>query len=384
MILHVNYFTYMFLKNPLIILTLLFSILYAYRYIKPFIFMGIILLLIGINYTIINSLFIHSYVLKAIFFTFICAVFLKDSKIIYSINKFALYFCTFLSVQALLVYLVQIAGFQLNYENWEIIKANRSVEFNILYGVKMFEGYFRATSYFTESNRFGYFLTPSLFISLYYAKRNIMYLFSTVVIALAIFITFSVASLISVCLGLLIYFRNNRNILKKLILSVFLTPFIYLIFSSNIDFFTFMFDKSGSYKLRIVGIINRVFVIIDHPFGIPEGPLVPMAGLLEGGNSTIALLFWAQYGGIQTVLLFIPLIFLWFKSIVRLVKPDDEYLLLVGIGGLCFFLQQSFYGTYYEYYFLIIMAMISALSYSIKINKKKNIKHMNSIVNYAY
>ena len=346
--------------------------------------MGIILLLIGINYTIINSLFIHSYVLKAIFFTFICAVFLKDSKIIYSINKFALYFCTFLSVQALLVYLVQIAGFQLNYENWEIIKANRSVEFNILYGVKMFEGYFRATSYFTESNRFGYFLTPSLFISLYYAKRNIMYLFSTVVIALAIFITFSVASLISVCLGLLIYFRNNRNILKKLILSVFLTPFIYLIFSSNIDFFTFMFDKSGSYKLRIVGIINRVFVIIDHPFGIPEGPLVPMAGLLEGGDSTIALLFWAQYGGIQTVLLFIPLIFLWFKSIVRLVKPDDEYLLLVGIGGLCFFLQQSFYGTYYEYYFLIIMAMISALSYSIKINKKKNIKHMNSIVNYAY
>ena len=195
--------------------------------------MGIILLLIGINYTIINSLFIHSYVLKAIFFTFICAVFLKDSKIIYSINKFALYFCTFLSVQALLVYLVQIAGFQLNYENWEIIKANRSVEFNILYGVKMFEGYFRATSYFTESNRFGYFLTPSLFISLYYAKRNIMYLFSTVVIALAIFITFSVASLISVCLGLLIYFRNNRNILKKLILSVFLTPFIYLIFSRD-------------------------------------------------------------------------------------------------------------------------------------------------------
>ena len=324
--------------------------------------MGIILLLIGINYTIINSLFIHSYVIKAIVFTFICAVLLKDSKIIYSVNKFALYLCTFLSVQALLVYLVQIAGFQLNYSNVGIIKGG-NIEFNILYGVKMFEGYFRATSYFTESNRFGYFLTPSLFISFYYTKRNIKYLFSTVVIALAIFITFSVASLISVCLGLLIYFRNNRNILNKLILSVFLTPFIYLIISSNIDFFTFMFDKSGSYKMRILGIINKVFVTIEHPFGIPEGTLVPMAGLLEGGNSTIALLYWAQYGGIQTVLLFIPLIFLWFKSIVRLIKSDNPYFVLFGIGALCFLLQQSFYGTYFEYYFLIIMAITLVLAH---------------------
>lgn len=384
MILHVNYFTYMFLKNPLIILTLLFSILYAYRYIKPFIFMGIILLLIGINYTIINSLFIHSYVFKAIFFTFICAVLLKNSNIIFSINKFALYFCTFLSVQALFVYLVQIAGFQLNYENWEIIKANRTVEFNILYGVKMFEGYFRATSYFTESNRFGYFLTPSLFISIYYTKRNIMYLFSTVVIAMAIFTTFSVASLISVCLGLLIYFGRNRNLHKILILSIFLTPFIYLIFSSNIDFFTFMFDKSASLEDRILGMINKGFVFINNPFGVPEGTLVPMVGLLEGGNSTNALFYWAQYGGVQAIILLIPLLLLWFKSIVQLINSKNEYLLLIGIGGFCFFLQQSFFGSYFEYYFMILMAIMSVLALQTDKINFNNLLSSKISFNYAY
>jgi len=346
--------------------------------------MGIILLLIGINYTIINSLFIHSYVIKAIFFIFVSAVLLKNSKIIYSINKFALYFCTFLSLQALLVYLIQNFSFQLHYENWEIIKANRVVEFNLFYGVKMFEDYFRATSYFTESNRFGYFLTPSLFISIYYAKRNIMYLFSTVVIMLAIIITFSVATLTSVCLGLLIYFRKNRKIHKILILSIFLMPFIYLIISNNIDFFSFMYDKTASYKWRIFGIINTIFVFIHHPFGVPEDTLVTVSGLIEGGNSTLSLLYWLQYGGIQTLLILIPLLFFWFKSIVRLVKSENTYLFLFGIGGLCFFLQQSFYGTYYEYYFLIIMAMISVFSYSLKIDKKKNTKYINSNINYAY
>ena len=334
--------------------------------------MGLIMLFIGINYILINNFLFHSYMLRPFFFTIVCALLYKNSSIIHIFNKYVLFISIIFSIQALFIWIVYFLGFSLSYESWYFIGGDRSFDFNLLYGIELDPNYIRSTSYFTESNRFGYFLTPSFFVCLFYSRKNIFYLILLFIIGLAIVSTFSLATLVSVIFGLLIYIKKNKKLFRLIPFLIILLPVLFFISLIGSDFLLFMFDKAGSIEDRMFGIINRIMLIKAYPFGTPDSVLATI-DLLEGGSSTITLLYWLQIGGIQSIIFFIPLLFFWVKSIITLINSANIYYLCIGCGSLCFFLQQSFYGTYFEYYFLIIMSINVVLSnYDSTISSKRS------------
>ena len=150
-----------------------------------------------------------------------------------------------------------------------------------------------------------------------------------------------------------------------------LGPLGYLIYGYTPEFFHGMFDKSSSYGMRMLGIYSVVSSALEYPFGIPY-ELVTEEGIgrIEGSTVTAGVLHWMQFGGIQSVFLLVMLLFIWFRDIIFLIKNGSGFYVAIGYGALAYFLEESFYGDYFEFLFVALMAIVSASSMSVKRQRK--------------
>jgi hypothetical protein len=360
-------FTAVYLKNFLLLLSVgVFGVL-GFRKVGNFAGSFFVMAAVAVIYCYINGLLFHSYVLRTIFFVLLCASFYQYPRLMDQFIKTGLLLSAYLGLQALILIILMLFDVTLPYDSINFVESGGSRDFNILAGFSNDKSYFRTISYFTETNRLAYFLTPSLFLSYYYSKDIFLYKIVFYLIVVAILSTFSVFSFFSIACGVLVYILYTRNSGKTAMLVFpFLVIIGYIIYSLNTEFLSWMFDKSGSSTSRILGILTKIQMVYDRPYGYDEATVSKMFDSKEAtqtlGNSTLTLLNWSVIGGMQSAVLLGGLLLMWFVELKKLLKTNNKFLALLACGMIANLLQQSFYGSYFEYYFLGMMAIVTTYS----------------------
>jgi hypothetical protein len=249
----------------------------------------------------------------------------------------------------------------IGYHNVAFIDDGGERKFNWLAGFRNDPNYFRVTSYFTETNRLAYFLTPSLFVSYYYAKSSLLFKGAFIVILFGVVSTFSAFSFFAIIVGVSFYMVfAKRKGFQYLLIAPIGAIFIIGIYSFAPEYFSTIMDKTGSAAYRVLGIISKVEMITSNPLGAGEVALAKSLELTPEANSTLTMLYWGVVGGLQSIALLLLLVVLWSLSILKLSRVKDDLLCLLACGMLASLMQQSFYGTYFEYYFLSMIALVTA------------------------
>lgn len=374
MILHYSNFTVEFIKTPSLMLTIFLLGISGYKYIYPFRITIVFLSLVAINYVILNNIIFHSYILKSVTYAVICGAIFRVPQLIKRYLKVYMFIVGLLGLQGILLIILWAMNYHLSYEYIEFVDSNSYRYFNALMGFENSYYYFRITSYFTETNRLAYFLTPSLFIVHYYristGKAIYKILFYTTLIT--IIFTFSVFGYFAIILGVFLYYIFHRGIkVKTIMLYSGLLLLLLIFYTLSSEFFDFMFNKAGSYQDRYTGILSKLSTIKSHPYGVPERTVSYLASAKYYGNSTLTLLNWTLIGGIQSAVLLFVILAIWMKNIYSLLKSKNQFLVLIGCASFSLLMEQSFYGTYYEYYFMSWMVILSVIQYMFKRNDSR-------------
>ena len=300
MIFHYSSFTAMYLKNALVLISIAVFAFLGYRKLRNFTAYFAIMFTVSIIYCVINGFYIHSYMIRAIFFVSICATFYRYPTLMITYIKIGLIISALLGLQAFVLSIFALLNLPIGYDIVNFIGSDPSSKFNFLAGFSNDYGYFRTRSYFTETNRLAYFLTPALFISYYYAKTSLLAKSGFGIILFGILSTFSVFSFFAIGVGVFTYMIYGNTKAWKFILMATICVLIGMtIYSLNAEYFDFMFDKTGSASNRITGILAKIEMVRSNVFGYSE---VDLAKNGDAGLSTLTLLQWAIIGGLQVVL----------------------------------------------------------------------------------
>ncbi len=381
-LLHHSEMTVSYIKHPyLTILTISLFLVTIYKNIHiSFVIIGFLLLLLAINYSVINGVIFSSYTYRAFLFVMLCVFFYSYPEFITHFIKVLLLVSALLSFLAILAAVLTYFDYPIYYENVSFVDSG-GIErrFNLFFGFKVDPDYYRATSYFSEANKFAYFLTPSFFISYINKKKNYLYLSSFLLISGAIVLTFSFFTFLSITLVMLIYKYDNR---KKRSLAVqgyrylfmivgwgVVSILIFYLYKLGPEYFSSLMDKTGSIRIRLLGMKEALEIITQNKFGVPK------SFIYSGeGNTTLAIFYWLKYGGIQVLIPLIIVLYIWFRNCRVMMKSSSSLYSAFSYGLLAYLLQQSFYGDYFEYLFLCTMSILTSFyvgsikSYNIKQN----------------
>ena len=360
MIFHYNSFIVTFIKPTLIISSIVVFAFLGQKKITAFSGYLVIMLAVCVNYSWVNGLFYNAFFVRTFYFISACALFYRYPILIGQYLKIGIFISALLGLQAFILTVLMLGEVKIGYHNVDFIDGGER-EFNWLAGFRNDYGYFRVISYFTETNRLAYFLTPSLFVSYYYAKSSLLFKGAFLVILFGIVSTFSAFTFFAIIVGSSFYMvYAKRKVFQYLLLVPFYAMFISGIYLSAPEYFTHIMDKTGSMTYRVLGIISKVEMINSNPLGAGEVALAKSLELTPEANSTLTMLYWGAVGGLQSIALLLLLLFLWSISILKLSRVKDGFLCLLACGMIASLMQQSFYGTYFEYYFLSMMAVITA------------------------
>lgn len=371
MILHYNGFVVTYVK-PLFIIssTVVFGFL-GQKKITAFAVYLLIMLAVCVNYSWVNGLYYNAYFIRTFYFISACALFYRYPGLVGQYLKIGICISAILGLQAFVLTVLMLAEINIEYHNVAFIDGGGERDFNWFSGFRNDVNYFRVTSYFTETNRLAYFLTPSLFVSYYYAKRSLFFKAAFLAILFGVVSTFSVFSFFAIIVAATFYmvFVKGRA-LRYLLIAPVCTLFVVGVYFLAPDYFNFMLDKTGSLTYRILGVLSKTEMIVSNPLGAGEVVLAKSVELTPEANSTLTLLYWGVVGGLQAIALMLLLVWLWTSCILRLLRIDNGYLSLLACGMLASLLQQSFYGTYFEYYFLSMMATLTASDIRVRRSSK--------------
>ena len=360
MILHYNSFIVSYIKPVFIISSIVVFAFVGQKKITAFSGYFAIMLAVCINYSWVNGLYYNAYFFRAFFFISMCALFYRHPILIRQYLKIGIFISALLGLQAFILTMLMLGEVTIGYSNVAFIDGGER-EFNLLAGVRNDPNYFRVTSYFTETNRLAYFLTPSLFVSYYYVKRSLLFKAAFLVILFGVVSTFSVFSFFAIIVGVTLYMvYAKRKRTKFVLIAPVVAIFFIGIYSLLPEYFAMITDKSASVKYRIFGIISKLDMISSNPYGSGEVALSKSLEFTPEANSTLTMLYWGVVGGVQSIVLLLILLVLWSRSILKLSRVKDDLLCLLACGMLASLMQQSFYGTYFEYYFLSMMAVVTA------------------------
>lgn len=369
MIFHYSNFTASILKPFFLISSIgLFTYL-GFRYLAVFSSYFFIMLGVCISYSVANEVVYNAFFLRVLYFISICAAFYRYPMLMRQYIKIGLFLSTLLGIQAIILTFLYISDVNINFNTVNFIDGGEK-QFNVFAGFENDYNYFRPISYFTETNRLAYFLTPSLFISYYYfnTRKNIFFKIMFLIISFGVIITFSAFSFFAILLSVSFYMVVVKQMSLKYFLALpIFALLIVFIYSFNPEFFSLYIDKSGSISYRVLGIISKYEMIIANPYGAGELALAKELEVNPQANSTITLLYWGVVAGLQSVFLLIILILMWVYNLINVSKLNNNFLALLSCGMIANLMQQSFYGTYFEYYFLSMMAVVVV---SLKIYKK--------------
>lgn len=360
MIFHYNSFIVTYIKPIFIVSSIVVFAFLGQKKITAFLGYLAIMLAVCVNYSWVNGLYYNAYFIRTFFFMSMCALFYRHPILIGQYLKIGIFISALLGLQAFILTTLMLGDVSIGYHNVTFIDGGE-LEFNWLAGFRNDYDYFRVVSYFTETNRLAYFLTPSLFVSYYYAKSSLLFKGAFLVILFGVVSTFSAFSFFSIIVGVSFYMLYaKRKGFQYLLIGPVGAMFIMGIYFLAPEYFATIMDKTGSLVYRLLGIIAKVEMITSNPFGAGEVALAKSLELTPEANSTLTMLYWGVVGGVQSIVLLLILLVLWSLSILKLSRLKDGYLCLLACGMLASVMQQSFYGTYFEYYFLSMMAVVTA------------------------
>ena len=356
-IFHYNSFIVSYIKPVFIISSIIIFGFLGQKKIGAFLGYLAIMMVVCVNYSLVNGLYYNAYFIRAFYFISMCALFYRYPILISDYVKIGIFISALLGIQAFILTILMLGGVTIGYQNAVFIGGSGERAFNWLAGFRNDPNYFRVASYFTETNRFAYFLTPSLFISFYYAKSSLLFKWAFVAILFGVVSTFSVFSFFAIIVGVSLYMvYAKRKGLKYLLIAPVCAIFFIGIYSLAPEYF----DRTGSADYRLRGIIFKIDMITSNPFGAGEVALAESLEMTHRTNSTLTLLYWGSVAGVQSIGLLLILLVLWSISILKLSRVKDGFLCLLACGMLANLMQQSFFGTYFEYYFLSMMAVVTA------------------------
>lgn len=362
MILHYNSFIFTYVKSFLIFSSIVVFAFLGQKKITAFSLYLAIMLAISVNYSWVNELYYNAYFIRSFYFISACALFFRYPILIRQYLKIGVFISALLGLQAFVLTLLMIGEVNITYNSIAFINAGGERDFNWLAGFRNDPLYFRVTSYFTESNRLAYFLTPSLFVSYFYAKNSQFFKLCFLAIIFGVLITFSAFSFFSIIAGVTFYmvYAKRKGFQYLFMIAPIGAMLIIGVYYLSPEFFSTIMDKTGSVTYRSLGIMMKLEMIASNPFGFGEAALVKSLEMTPEANSTLTILHWGVVGGVQSIAFLALLIAFWCYNILKLSRVNDRFLVLVACGMLASLMQQSFYGTYFEYYFLSLMAILTA------------------------
>jgi hypothetical protein len=224
---------------------------------------------------------------------------------------------------------------------------------------------YRIESFWREPSRFAQFLQASIFLSLhqYISKKKIATLFVLLTLIIAFILTFSVANYFAVLFGLTLFFLIARKdiIIKMKTIRIILTPILIIVLVSGfISFYKYTessIDETGNFLSkktvqqldeRLKRINYATTVLQDSYFGNPN-----IRNNWSRNPSALGMMIvWA---GIPGVILAIMLSIVFFRSIIKQVRKSKYS--IIYIGSITFFIAFNWYGSYFENYFLFLIAL---------------------------
>lgn len=135
----------------------------------------------------------------------------------------------------------------------------------------------RAYGTFTHPNVFGGFLSFVLLLSLYFQKKSRLLRIIRASLFLGIVVSFSRSAFLSLFIAVLIYKLflldvryNPKRFIKKVVWTVVVSTFLYVIFSSiYVEVF-----QSNSWQMRVFYMKTAIEMFFDSPLGISVGHFV--------------------------------------------------------------------------------------------------------------
>jgi ABC-type multidrug transport system fused ATPase/permease subunit len=251
------------------------------------------------------------------------------------------------------------------------------LEFGDIFGISS-----RNQGYFSEPANFGQFLNLPLFISAYKffnhekktKKTYSLIIFLT--IALAYFLTFSVANFFGLFIGLMLFyfFRiNNKFIRKKSAINKMINVlFLIGVIFSVVKFYEYtnsfstkeaIIGKSTSSNLIKRAERNQVYFdrIKAYPFGDIEFKKEYTAA--TGLIGSIAIV-----GGYPLLILMFLFFLFYFRKIYSSMKKSKY--LLIYIGFFSYMVPALWDAKFYEYYFLFVIVFFSTIIKHEQMGKK--------------
>lgn len=360
------------LRSFLLLLIFILAFIYAppikinYEVIKVFFPM----LLIAVFYSYINKEF-SALIPRAILFLLLANFFIKYS---FSINfawRIYLSFCFILSIILIIKLLLNLSGSQIVYHiATSSYDASKYFEVNFIFGSPTNIKYYRESWHFTEANKLGYFLIPAVVWLFYNLRTKNTYLIMFITTSFILVLTFSLFTFIAL-FSIFIFniLLNGERVIPQLIKiapKIFLLIIPILIIKANdIEQFYRLLDKSTSFNDRYTGIISSIAHFKENIFGTAVSDYYSANNLIEG-NSTNAFVWWAKFGGIQSLIFLFYFLIKIYRQILFLHKNANIADKSISLGILAFILVQTFYGNYYEYFFIFLISILSALYIKIK------------------
>jgi hypothetical protein len=227
----------------------------------------------------------------------------------------------------------------------------------------------RSQSFFSEPANFAQYLTIPLFFALqqFILNRNMMSIIKLLTISVALILTFSVANIFGVIFAILLYtvLSSIKNPGKNKVLN----RSIYLIASAlvviySLQLYSSVNDLRGqtvmakgtdyySFFVKIERMGVYLSEINDHPMGNIE--------FIDDNKSNPGLIFNILIiGGYPLFLLFMPIVYSFFRTMWRSVKYSKyQYLYL---GPFAYILPILWEGEIREYYLLFILILFPIIS----------------------
>lgn len=360
-------YTKYFMKLPVIAGVLMFSALFGARYIGKHLFLLLLILLFSLNYSLVFGVWVHGYLLQGVLLVLLTALFYRYPFLIGTAIKAGIFISVIFSIQTVIVFVAWYIGYKIPVETVNFEGYGTPTDINLWlgnHGYLRVDWYgFRAQGYFSEANRLAYFLTPSFIFSVYMQMYSRWYKLASPLIAFAIIVTFSVMAFFA--LGICFYFYRYNTFGKKLkvIMGILFLgfPTLYFLYSMNPDMADHILNRSGSLGTRLLSITLAFTYALSHPLGagnewMQEGMIWSVAA---GGS--IPIFSWLFFTGIPGLSIILMLIAIYAYYLQYLIRYGNRFERTAGYVGMAFLLEQSFYGTYFEFYFVALMAIALAL-----------------------
>ena len=230
---------------------------------------------------------------------------------------------------------------------------------------------YRVESFWREPSRFAQFLQVPLFIAIYrfINKRVFGNMVVLTIIAVAFVLTYSVANYFSFIIALILFFSISRKdtlgnikVFRRMVSLASIVVLVYLLtsFFTYTNTYKYQASKQVLEKRTSKQLVNRIerFVFASSVLDVSifGDPTIRLNW--DRNPSAIGMLF--IWGGIPGVLLSFASSRIFYSLVIRSMRKSRYS--IIYAGSIAFFIAFNWYGSYFDTYFIFIMAFLSSYS----------------------